>query len=107
MELGPIIKKINIKGDGHPFGFGLSPEADWRVILVATIILAAIVSAFNVFLFMGVNDGEALTLDDEDSSASKSLNINELKTTASYYAEKAAQFEKIKAGADAGADPSN
>jgi hypothetical protein len=106
MELDPVIKKMDFKGDGHPFGFGLSPEADWKVILVATIVLSLAVSAINLFMFVGVDKGEIFTVDITESSDAPSFDLDALKSANEYYSQKSEAFEAIKAEGASVPDPS-
>lgn len=106
MTLDPILKKIDLKAGEKLFKFGLSPESDWKKILIITITLSVLVSVLNVIMFLQVDKGEIFTIDPQNSEDSLTLDINELEETTEYYQNKALEFEKIKNGATAGVDPS-
>ena len=79
--------------------FGRSPESDWRIIFVSTILLVIIVSVLNVKLFVKINRGEAFATGENSPDKVASLNVPKLINTLDYYLNKKAEFEKIKSGA--------
>ncbi len=101
-----LFNQFKWKQDGRPFGWGASPDTDWKMIFLTTLALLLVVSAGNLFVFMQVRDGAFV---DETASEGElpTLNIENLKAAASYYETKAAEFDKIRNGAVAPvSDPS-
>lgn len=99
-------KKSIWKVNGRLFGFGTSPEADWKIILISTIILTVLVIALSVFLFIKVDKGEIFMVEKSVGQKEKALNISLLKETVFYYQNKALEFERIKSSVTPTADPS-
>lgn len=89
-------KKSVWKIGGRLFGFGTSPEADWRIILISTIILAVLVLAFSVFLFTKIDKREIFVVEKSEEQREKALDISLLRETVFYYQNKALEFERIK-----------
>lgn len=91
-----IFKKLNWKKDGSPFGWGDSPDADWKTIFLLTITFIVIVSVWNVVTYFKVK-GEILTFE-EDSGETLTLDLEALRDTVRYYESKSIEFERIKEG---------
>src|SRR3989344_5765629 len=93
-NLQTSFKKLNWKTNGKLFGFGTSPEADWKIIFISTVALALLVIIISAFIFIKIDKGE------------KTLDISLLKKTVSYYQGKAVEFERIKRASTPAVDPS-
>ena len=78
------------------FGFGISPEADWKIILISTIILTVLVIALNVLIFIKIDKGEIFVADKAGEEREKALDISLLRKTVLYYQNKAREFERIR-----------
>lgn len=96
-NLDPVLEKIEWHADGHLFGFGLSPEADWKVIFVSTVTLIVIVSMLNIFMFLRVDRG-GLSREEALESEVPSLDLESLKGAVNYYQNKSKEFERIRNG---------
>jgi hypothetical protein len=106
MSLEPFIKKIDFKSGTELLKFGVTPESDWKKLLVITIALSVLVSALNIFMYIRVDRGEIFEIYGETGEEVPKLDIEELKKTTDYYESKASEFEKIKSGSSGSADPS-
>lgn len=89
-------KKLNWKTNGRLFGFGTSPECDWKIIFISTIILVALVGVLSVYIFMKIDRGEIFVVEKSDEPSEKSLDVSLLKETVLYYKNKALEFKRIK-----------
>ena len=88
-------------------GFGTSPEADWKIILISTMSLAVLVVALSVLVFIKVNTRELFMVEQLEEEKGQTLNALLLRKTVLYYQNKALEFERIKnAGTSTAADPS-
>lgn len=99
------LKKSGWKVRGG-LGFGASPEADWKIILISTMILAVLVIALSVFVFIKVDKGEIFVVERSVDKEEKALDISLLRETVLYYQNKALEFERIKNSVTLIVDPS-
>ena len=83
----------------HPV-YGTGPEADWRVLLVSAIILTIVTIIVNIFVFIKIDKGEIFVVKDFEDGEVRSLDVEKLKSTVSYYNNKALKFEGILNGID-------
>ena len=90
------LKKLNWKVNGRLFGFGTSPEADWKIILISTIVLAVLAIALNVLIFIKIDKREIFVADKAGEERGQALDISLLRETVLYYQNKAREFEKIQ-----------
>ncbi|MDP2720347.1 MAG: hypothetical protein Q8O75_00025, partial [bacterium] len=103
----PSLKKWNWKVNGRLFGFGTSPETDWKIIFILTTIFAVFVVALSVFMFIKINRGEIFVVKRSVEQEEKVLDASLLRETVLYYQNKALEFEKIKSSVVVpAADPS-
>lgn len=103
----PFNKKIEWKHDGRTFGWGASPDADWKVIFLATFFLIVVVAAWDVFTYFKVKSGDLSASDVSGETELPKLNSDSLKNILEYYADKADELEKIKAGTSSTMNPSD
>lgn len=102
----PFSKKLTLKSGDRFFGWGESPDADWKVILIATLVLMILVSAWNTFSYLDISKGDTV-VSEETNGEGQLLDVEALKDTVNYYQDKALNFEKIKNGeGEAIVDPS-
>ena len=78
------------------FGLGTSPDADWKIIFVSTIILAILMIALNVFIFVKLDKQEVVVSNEANKEHQKVLDLSELREVILYYQNKALEFNKIK-----------
>ena len=86
------------------FIFHAGPEGDWRIIFLSTVALALILTLVNLSFFFLVKDedrGDADVL-----SQSRTLNLDVIRRTTSYYQGKKAVLEQVLSGTTTPADPS-
>ena len=101
-----FFKRFSWKVNGRLFGFGTSPEADWKIIFISTVVLVTMVIVLSIFVFIKIDKGEIFVIERLPDQGEKILNLSLLKETASYYQDKAAEFERIKNSTSPSADPS-
>ncbi len=92
--------------NGRLFGFGTSPEMDWKIIFIATAALALLMTAWNVFVFTTIDKGEIFATEKSTEPGKKMLDISLLRETVSYYQNKALELERLKGSVTPAADPS-
>lgn len=68
---------------------------DWKIIFISACIITAVGVASSIIVFININKGEDFALGNARSEIS-SLDISQLHETASYYENKAVEFERIK-----------
>ncbi|MDB5266810.1 MAG: hypothetical protein JWN89_625 [Parcubacteria group bacterium] len=100
------IKGLKLHKNGRLFGFGTSPNADWKVIFIIFVLLFVIASALCIDLFIKVNNGEIFVVKEKTSTPVPTLNTALLDKTVTYYRDRAKTLEDIKANRDATVDPS-
>lgn len=98
--------KLNFKKNGRLFGIGTSPDADWKIIFVSTIMLAILVIGLSTFIFIKVGRGEIFVVEKPTEEGEHNLNLPLLRETVSYYQDKLVEFEKIKNTKTPAVDPS-
>ena len=86
--------------------FGLSPESDWRIILIASITLVILVIGLSVGIFIKIDKGEIFVVKESEDTTENALNTSLLQRAATYYQDKAVTFEEIKAREATATDPS-
>ncbi|OHA92437.1 MAG: hypothetical protein A2665_00385 [Candidatus Zambryskibacteria bacterium RIFCSPHIGHO2_01_FULL_46_30] len=100
------LKKSGWKVRGR-LGFGTSPEADWKIIVISTMVLTVLVVALSIWIFIKVNEREFFTVEPLEEERGKTLDTLLLRKTVLYYQNKALEFDRIKnAGTSTVADPS-
>ena len=99
-------KKLHWKTNGRLFGFGLNPEADWKIIFISTSILVVLAILLSVFMFIKIDNGEIFLVKRPAEEGEKTLDISLLRETVSYYQNKALEFERIKSLKIPAVDPS-
>jgi hypothetical protein len=104
-ELVSHSKKWNWKVNGRLFGFGSSPDIDWKIILVTTIAFIILVVVSSIFLFVKVDKGSIFRVATVEQE-SATLNVTLLKHVVSYYQNKALEFERLKGSVVPSIDPS-
>ncbi|MDO8728918.1 MAG: hypothetical protein Q7K26_03410 [bacterium] len=100
------LSKLNWKVNGRLFGFGTSPDADWKIIFISTTILIAFVVVFSVFMFIKINKGGIFVVENPVEQEQQVLDTSLLKETVLYYQNKALEFERIKSSVIPATDPS-
>lgn len=101
-----FLKKSRWKINGRLFGFGDSPESDWKIIFISTIILAVLVVTLSVFMFIEIYQEGIFVTEEPPVQKEKAINVSVLKETVLYYQNKALEFEKIKSLVTPAVDPS-
>ncbi len=94
----PLANKLKWKKDGRTFGWGASPDGDWKIILLTAIIFAIFVSGWDLFTYFKVKSGELSHGEETAGPELPTLNRANLKQAVEYYQNKAREFEKIKNG---------
>ena len=105
-NLQTFFKKFSWKINGRLFGFNTSPEADWKIIFVSTLILACFIIVLSVLMFVRIDKGEIFVINKPAEEGAKILDVAVLKETVLYYQNKALEFERIKNVRTTSVDPS-
>lgn len=94
----PFNRKIDLKRDGRTFGWGASPDSDWKVIFITTMTLALLVGAWDALTYFKVRSGDLAAGVASGESENATLNKESLKRAVEYYQAKEIEFEKLKRG---------
>jgi hypothetical protein len=105
-KFNSIFSKFKIIRGGRLFGFGTSPENDWKIILMTFMMLLVITLAACVYYFIKVDNGNFLVLTDEEKTPTSTFNLNRVRQTINYYEGKSEELEKIKNTPEDILDPS-
>jgi hypothetical protein len=97
-ELKSLLQKFKLKREGSPFGWGASPDADWKVIFLSTLVLVIVVGGWSYLEFNRIIKGEIFVSKEVSEGGAPLFDLENLKKTAAYYEAKALEFEKIKSG---------
>ena len=100
------IKILHWKIEGKLFGFGTSPEADWKIIFTSTLILTVLAVGLSVYIFLKIDKGEIFVVEKQDEQSEKTLDVSLLQETVSYYKNKEIEFNRIKNLVAPSVDPS-
>jgi len=106
MTNSKLHKKINFRIPSNLFGFGTSPEADWKIIFVSLLVLALLVVGLCAYVFLNVDKQDIFMVGETKVNSEQVLDLVRLKETILYYQEKALQLEKIKRLDSSSVDPS-
>ena len=70
------LKKSGWKVKGRLFGFGTSPEADWKIILISAMMLAVSAVVLSVFMFIKIDKGEIFVIEKSEEEREKALDTS-------------------------------
>lgn len=101
------LKKLNWKVNGRLFGFGTSPEVDWKIIFILAMILAVFVIALSVFMFIKIDRKGIFVVERPTGGRGTTLDASLLRETVLYYQNKALEFKRIKSVITPATDPSS
>lgn len=96
-DINSILKNLDWE-HRRPFGWGSSPDADWKVIFLGTLILVTFVSILSLLIFFQVEKGWVFRGTEELISEESTLDIEKLEKTLTYYQGKAAEFQRLISG---------
>lgn len=99
-------KKLNWKVNGRLFSFGTSPDADWKIIFISTMILVILIVVLSVFMFIKIYRGGIFVVERSTEPEEKIFDPSLLRETVLYYQNKALEFERIKQSVTPAIDPS-
>jgi hypothetical protein len=99
-------KKFSLNIEGRLFGFGTSPEVDWKIIFMSAVVLGVLLIALSAYIFIKIDKAELFAIEQSADQSEKTLDTKALKEVVSYYQNKAIEFEKIKNSVTASTDPS-
>ena len=100
------IKGINLYKNGRLFGFGVSPNDDWKILFTIFLILIMAVSLLGVYMFIAIANGDIFLVDQTPAPIIEKLNITQLQKTILYYDTRAKNLEVIKVNNNQVIDPS-
>jgi hypothetical protein len=105
-DLNSILKNLDWNTK-RPFGWSTSPDADWRVIFIGTVLLMVFASLLNLAVFIRVEKGKFFASAEPQSQETLTLNTDELNKTLESYKNRAAEFGRLTSGGvSVVADPS-
>jgi hypothetical protein len=101
-----LSSKFKISRGGRILGFGLSPEIDWKLIIVTFMVGLIFVLSGCAYYFIKINNGGFIPVTDEEKVPASSFNINRVRQTINYYENKSKELELIKTTPENILDPS-
>ena len=101
-----ITDKIHVHKNGKLFGFGVSPNDDWKVLAIVFGVLMLFAAIFGVYMFVLIDKGDIFVVEKKAVSHTTTLNKTLLTDTLKFYKDRAIQFETIKAVEATVPDPS-
>ncbi|KND48498.1 MAG: hypothetical protein AB200_02095 [Parcubacteria bacterium C7867-005] len=96
---------LHLHKNGKLFGFGVSPNADWKAIFVGLILLTFLMAVLGVYMFVKISQGGIFMADKKEPEIQSTLDLITLKKTVRYYENRAKIFEEIKKTKDSTVDP--
>ncbi len=96
---------ISLRKGGKLFGFGTSPEADWKIIFSAGLFLAVCMIIFNAYIFIKIDKGDIFTVDALEGGE-RTLDVRKLEEVVNYYEDRESKYEEIKSSGTSVPDPS-
>ncbi len=99
------IPHISLSKGGKLFGFGTSPETDWKIIFNTGVFLVLCTIIFNAYVFVKIDKGEIFTVNSPEGG-SKALDIRKLEEIVSYYKARELEYEEVKSIGTKVPDPS-
>lgn len=105
-NLKTFFKKSDLKFSSALFGFGTSPEADWKVIFISSAVLAISFVSFSVYIFIKIDKGEIFVPEEPVGQEENIFDSALLTETVSYYQGKALEFTEMKQEGIPAVDPS-
>jgi hypothetical protein len=79
---------------------------DWKIIIVSFIILAIIILAGSLYMFIGVSRGDIFLVEQKTEGVVQTINKDELANTVKFFESRKAHFEELKANRPTVGDPS-
>jgi hypothetical protein len=105
-DLNSILKNLDWNTK-RPFGWSTSPDSDWRVIFIGTVLLMVLASFLNIAIFLRVERGKFFASEEPVVEETLTFDTNELKKTLESYENRAAEFKRLTSGsASVVSDPS-
>lgn len=105
-DLQTSLKRINKAISDKIPRFGISPESDWKIISVSTVLLAILVVILSVFVFIKIDKGEIFLTEKTVGFQEKAVDPKILNQTVDYYEAKAALFDEVLREGTGVPDPS-
>ncbi|CAN5145900.1 hypothetical protein BH11PAT3_BH11PAT3_0930 [soil metagenome] len=101
-----ITDKIHIHKNGKLFGFGVSPNDDWKVLSVLFGVLMLSAAIFGIYVFVKIGEGDIFVVEKTVISHATTLNQTLLTETLQFYKDRAIRLDSIKAIEATVPDPS-
>jgi hypothetical protein len=98
--------KFHLNKNGRLFGFGVSPNADWKILFVSSVLLVILACILGSYFFIRVNLGQLVGQKSYQTEEGKVFDEDLLKQTLEYYKSRAVMFEEIKMTKETVPDPS-
>ncbi|MFZ2048866.1 MAG: hypothetical protein WAV25_01025 [Minisyncoccia bacterium] len=102
----PFKFHLHLHKNGKLFGWGVSPNADWKVLFTVFLILTVSVFALGVYMFIAIANGDIFLVEKPATTTERSLDSEKIKKTVLYYETRAKKLEEIKSSNNRIVDPS-
>ena len=86
--------------------YDLSPERDWRIVLVFFITVNLLIGIFGVYMFFEVRSGDFFRVSVEERQIGKTINREVMRETIDYYKTRKQRLTDLKVNGTAVVDPS-
>ena len=104
-NLKKLLEKFGGKKDIH-ISLGVSPQSDWKIILVSTLALSVLVIIFSAYMFIEIDKGDIFQIEKGEGNEELTIDEELLQSIVSYYSAKATEFERIRGARIPSVDPS-
>jgi len=101
-----LTDRIHIHKNGKLFGFGVSPNDDWKVLSIIFGVLMLAAAIFGVYMFVKIDEGDIFVVEKTVTPPATTLNQALLTGTLQFYKDRAIRFNTIKAVEATVPDPS-
>lgn len=108
IDLKKLFNKTHSQSDSlaHKKKYDLSPERDWRIVLVFFIIVNLLIGSFGVYMFFTVRSGDFFNVSAPERQIGKTIDREVLMETISHYEARQQELEELKVNGTPVVDPS-
>jgi len=98
--------KIHLHKNGKLFGWGVSPNADWKILFTVFSILIIGVFVLGIYIFLAIANGDIFLVDKALTTIDKKFDAESIKKTVIFYDARAKKLQEIKNSGNSISDPS-
>ncbi len=102
----PFKLHLHLHKNGKLFGWGVSPNADWKVLFTIFLALTISVFALGVYMFIAIANGNIFLVDKPSTIEEKKLDAESIEKTVLFYEARVKKLQEIKSGSNSVIDPS-